>query len=68
LNFSSIYLYLKEKLKEYINLLKKCPHSNEEILSLASLHARRKDALIQMKKYCFLHPCMLGEKKYEYRE
>jgi hypothetical protein len=34
---------LKEKLKEYIGLLKKCPHSNEEMLFLASLHARRKE-------------------------
>jgi hypothetical protein len=34
---------LKEKLKEYIDLLKKCPHSNEKMLFLASLHARGKE-------------------------
>jgi hypothetical protein len=39
LNSSSIYSYLKEKLKEYVDLLKKCPHSNEEMAFLASLHA-----------------------------
>jgi hypothetical protein len=34
---------LKEKLKEYRDLLKKFPHSNEEMFFLASLHARGKE-------------------------
>jgi hypothetical protein len=34
---------LKEKIKEYIDLLKKCPHSNEEMFFLASLYARGKE-------------------------
>jgi hypothetical protein len=41
---------LKEKLKEYIDLLKKCPHLNEEMLFLASLHARGKERRIQRIK------------------
>jgi hypothetical protein len=39
LSSSSIYSYLKEKLKKYVDLLKKCPYSSEEMVILAFLHA-----------------------------